>query len=123
MNSIKWKAKSSTKTRKTPSKQIVRRTTIEVLRDILKDDESEEPLYKKPNTRTETSTLRFEDFDNYWRPLWETEAHANLEADWIQSIEQLIKSKVKPTSSNFRFLTETFTKCVKKKELVFPREW
>ena len=80
------------------------------------DDESEEPLYKKPNTRPETSTLRIEDFDNYWRPLWETEAQTNLEADWIQSIEQLIKSKVKPTSSNFRFLTEAFAKCVKKKK-------
>ena len=34
------------------------------LRDILKDDESEEPLYKKPNNRPETSTLRIEDFDN-----------------------------------------------------------
>ena len=87
-----------------------------VLRDILKDDESEEPLCKKPNTRPETSTLRIEDSDNYWRPLWETEAHTNLEADWIQSIEQLIKSNVKPTSSNFRFLTEAFTKCVKKKK-------
>ena len=89
---------------------------FKVLRDILKDDESEEPLYKKPNTRPETSKLRIEDFDNYWRPLWETEAQTNLEADWIQSIEQLIKSKVKPTSSNFRFLTEAFTKCVKKKK-------
>ena len=46
---------------------------FKVLRNILKDDESEEPLYKKPNTRPETSTLRIEDFDNYWRPLWETE--------------------------------------------------
>ena len=89
---------------------------LKVLRDILKDDESEEPIYKKPNTQPESSTLRIEDFDNYWRPLWETEAHTNLEADWIQSIEQLIKSKVKPTSSNFRFLTEAFTKCVKKKK-------
>ena len=89
---------------------------FKVLRDILKDDESEEPLYEKPNTRPETSALRIEDFDNYWRPLWETEAQTNLEADWIQSIEQLIKSKVKPTSSNFRFLTEAFTKCVKKKK-------
>ena len=89
---------------------------FKVLRDILKDDESEEPLYKTPNTRPETSTLRTEDFGNYWRPLWETEAQTNLDADWIQSIEQLIKSKVKPTSSNFRFLTEAFTKCVKKKK-------
>ena len=89
---------------------------FKVLRDILKDDESEEPFYKKPNTRPETSALRIEDFDNYWRPLRETEAQTNLEADWIQSIEQLIKSKVKPTSSNFRFLTEAFTKCVKKKK-------
>ena len=89
---------------------------FKVLRDILKDDESEGPLYKKPNTRPETSTLRIEDFDNYWRLLWETEAQTNLEADWIQSIEQLIKSKVKPASSNFRFLTEAFTKCVKKKK-------
>ena len=39
------------------------------LQYILKDDESEEPLYKKPNTWPETSTLRIEDFDNYWRPL------------------------------------------------------
>ena len=82
----------------------------------LKDGESEEPLYKKPNTLSETSTLRSEDFDNYWRPLRETEAQTNLEADWIQSIEQLIKPKVKPASSNFRFLRETFTKCVKKKK-------
>ena len=52
-----------------------------VLRNILKDDESEEPLYKKPNTRPETSTLRIEDFVNYWRPLWETEAQTNLEGD------------------------------------------
>ena len=89
---------------------------FKVLRDIPQNDESEEPLYKKPNNRPETSTLRIEDFDNYWRPLWETEAQTNLEADWIQSIEQLIKSKVKPTSSNFRFLTEAFTKCVKKKK-------
>ena len=66
---------------------------FKVLQDILKDDESEEPLYKKPNTQPETSTLRIEDFDNYWRPLWETEARTNLEADWIQSIEQLIISK------------------------------
>ena len=66
---------------------------FKVLRDILKDDESEEPLYKKPDTRPETSTLRIEHFDNYWRPLWDTEAQTNLEADWIQSIEELIKSK------------------------------
>ena len=71
-----------------------------------KDDESEKPLYKKPNTRPETSTLRIEDFDNYWRPLWETETQTNLEAEWIESIKQLIKFKVKPASSNFRFLTE-----------------
>ena len=45
---------------------------FKVLRDILKNDESEEPLYKKPNTRPETSTLRIEDFDNYWRQLLET---------------------------------------------------
>ena len=38
---------------------------FKVLRDILKDDKSEEPLYKKPNTQPETSTLRIEDFDNY----------------------------------------------------------
>ena len=86
------------------------------LQNILKDDESEEPLYKKPNTRPETSTLIMEDFDHYWRRLWETEAQTNLEADWIQSIEQLIKSKVKPASSKFRFLTEAFTKCIKKKK-------
>ena len=71
------------------------------LRDILKDNESEEPVYKMPNTRLETSKLRIKDFDNYWRPQWETEAQTNLEANWIQSIVQLIKSKVKPASSNF----------------------
>ena len=76
---------------------------FKVLRDISKDDKSEEPLYKKPNTRPETSTLRIEDFDNYCRPLWETEVYTNLEADWIQSIEQLISPKLNlrvPTSDS-----------------------
>ena len=86
------------------------------LREILKDNESEEPLFKKPNTRPETSILRIEDFDNYWRPLWEAKAQSNLDVNWIRSIEQLTKSKVKPASSNFRFLTGAFTKCVKKKK-------
>ena len=96
---------------------------FKVLRDILQNDESEEPLYKKPNTRSETSTLKIEDFDNYWRPLWETEAQTNLKADWIQSIEQLIKSKVKPTSSNFSIFNRGFHKMrQEEKELVFPRE-
>ena len=72
------------------------------LRDIFgKMMKARNKLYKKPNTPLETSTLRIEDFDNYWTPLWKTEAQTSLEANWIQGIKELLKSKVKPVSSNF----------------------
>ena len=55
---------------------------------ILKN-EKQRFLLKLARYQVNKSTLRTEDFGNCSRPLWETEAQTNLEADWIQSIEQL----------------------------------
>ena len=52
---------------------------FKVLRDILKDDESEAPLYKKPNTRPETSTRL-----GHW-PFW-----ANFPFFW--NCEQVLQN-------------------------------
>ena len=49
---------------------------------------------------------------------WEPEAPTNLKAGWIQSIEQLFKSKVKPVSSNFQFSKEA---ALSRKRIGLPR--
>ena len=67
------------------------------LKSILESDESDEPICTPPPKhmrKTETNLTRNE-FDKFWRPLWEEPSATNLNADWINRSFQAMQSELK----------------------------
>ena len=52
------------------------------------------PLYKKLNhtASQQHNNLATQDFEQFWRPIWETAASENLESKWIKEIRSILQS-------------------------------
>ena len=80
------------------------------LKSILESDESDEPICTPPpkHMRKNETNLPREEFDKFWRPLWEEPSETNLNADWINRSFQAMQSE-------FEFDELTFWNNLKKK--------
>ena len=70
------------------------------LKSILESNESDEPIctpIPKHMRKNETNLPR-EEFDKFWRPLWEEPSETNLNADWINRSFQAMQSELKQDS-------------------------
>ena len=67
------------------------------LKSILESDESEEPICTLPpeHMRKNETNLPRNEFDKFWRPLWEEPSETNLNADWINRSFQAMQSEFK----------------------------
>ena len=67
------------------------------LKSILESDESDEPICTPPpkHMRNNETNLLREEFDKFWRPLWEESSETNLYADWINRSFQAMQSELK----------------------------
>ena len=68
-------------------------STTDHCRNIIKSDiNNERPKYtdniRQQSTTDDSSSLTVTDFNDFWRPIWETEKKANLEAKWIHTVAE-----------------------------------
>ena len=88
------------------------------LKSILESDESDVPICTPPPkhmSKNETNLTRNE-FDKFWRPLWEEPSEMNLNTDWINRSFQAIQSELKRDNQiHLEFDESTFWNSLRKK--------
>ena len=88
------------------------------MKSILESDESDEPICTPPPKhmrKNETNLLR-DDFDKFWRPLWEEPSETNLNAGWINRSFQAMQSELKQDNQiHLEFDESTFWNNIRKK--------
>ena len=88
------------------------------LKSILESDESDEPICTPPpkHMRKNETNLQREEFNKFWRPLWEEPSETNLNADWINRSFQAMQSELKQDNQiHLEFDESTFWNNLKKK--------
>ena len=88
------------------------------LKPILESDESDEPICTPPlkHMRKNETNLTRNEFDKFWRPLWEEPSETNLNADWINRFFQAMQSELKRDSQiHLAFDESTFWNNLRKK--------
>ena len=88
------------------------------LKSILESDESDEPICTPPpkHMRKNKTNLTRNEFDKFWRPLWEEPSETNLNADWINRSFQAMQSELKwDNQINLEFDESTFWNNLRKK--------
>ena len=88
------------------------------LKSILESDECDEPICTPPpkHMRKNETNLPREEFDKFWRPLWEEPSEANLNADWINRSFQAMQSELKQDNQiHLEFDESTFWNNLRKK--------
>ena len=67
------------------------------LKSILESVESDVLICTPPpkHMRNNETNLPREEFDRFWRPLWEEPLETNLNADWINRCFQAMESELK----------------------------
>ena len=87
--------------------------------DHLKSTESDEPICTPlpKHIRKNKTNLPREEFDKFWRPLWEEPSETNLNADWINRSFQAMQSELKQDNQiHLEFDESTFWNNLRKKE-------
>ena len=88
------------------------------LKSILESDESDEPICTPPpkHMRKNETNLTRNEFDTFWRPLWEEPSETNLNADWINRSFQAMQSELKRDNQiHLEFDESTFWNNLRKK--------
>ena len=88
------------------------------LKSILESDESDEPIASPPpkHMRKNETNLPREEFDKFWRPLWDEPSETNLNADWINRSFQAMQSELKQDNQiHLEFDESTFWNNLRKK--------
>ena len=88
------------------------------LKSILESDESDEPICTPPpkHMRKNETNLTRNEFDKFWRPLWEEPSETNLNADWINRSFQAMQSELKRDNQiHLEFDESTFWNNLRKK--------
>ena len=88
------------------------------LKSILESDESDEPICTPPpkHMRKNETNLTRNEFDKFWRPLWEEPSATNLNADWINRSFQAMQSELKRDNQiHLEFDESTFWNNLRKK--------
>lgn len=90
-------------------------------RTIIKNDPvNKRPTYTEPindNNQTSDTELTKNDFEQFWRPIWEENKETNLDAKWIKEVKEAINEVIPPPSDDLITIQESDIKssiCSKK---------
>ena len=78
------------------------------------------PTYTEPindNNQTSDTELTKNDFEQFWRPIWEENKETNLDAKWIKEVKEAINEVIPPPSDDLITIQESDIKssiCSKK---------
>lgn len=88
------------------------------LNNIIKSTElNERPQFigkdKMPSANQEsTSKTTTEDFEEFWRPIWEKASEVPIKTEWIKNVESALKQHIRQPSESVRITKEMVTESI-----------